>query len=134
MTDDPILAAIREIVHDELRPIRAALARIEPLVKAVMAKTVRDRIAAGLREAIAVARGEQKPARLHAEIDVKTIRGRAARANSNVGANARAAPRQNARGSCEGEAEKLARLQAGKARPGAEAAEVAALAQKQRQA
>jgi len=41
-----------------------------------MTVKARDKIAAGLREAIAVARGEEKPARLHApaEIDVKAIR------------------------------------------------------------
>ncbi len=41
-----------------------------------MTRKARDKIAAGLREAIAVARGEAKPARLHvpAEIDVKAIR------------------------------------------------------------
>lgn len=41
-----------------------------------MTRKARDKIAAGLREAIAVARGEEKPARLHvpAEIDVKAIR------------------------------------------------------------
>ena len=41
-----------------------------------MTKKARDKIAAGLREAIAVARGEEKPARLHvpAELDVKAIR------------------------------------------------------------
>jgi putative transcriptional regulator len=41
-----------------------------------MTRKARDKIAAGLREAIAVARGEEKAARLHvpAEIDVKAIR------------------------------------------------------------
>jgi putative transcriptional regulator len=41
-----------------------------------MTRKAREKIAAGLREAIAVARGEEKPARLHvpAEIDVKAIR------------------------------------------------------------
>ena len=41
-----------------------------------MTKTARDKIAAGLHEAIAVARGEAEPARLHvpAELDVKAIR------------------------------------------------------------
>lgn len=41
-----------------------------------MTRKARDKIAAGLREAIAVARGEEKPARLYvpAEIDVKAIR------------------------------------------------------------
>src|SRR5580704_15360254 len=41
-----------------------------------MTRKVRDKIAAGLREAIAVARGEEKPARMYApqEIDVKAIR------------------------------------------------------------
>src|SRR6185437_10736436 len=39
-------------------------------------KSARDKIAAGLREAIAVTRGELAPARLHlpAELDVKSIR------------------------------------------------------------
>ena len=41
-----------------------------------MTKKARDKIAAGLQEAIAVARGDAKPARLHvpAELDVKAIR------------------------------------------------------------
>ena len=41
-----------------------------------MTKNARDKIAAGLREAIAVARGEEKPARLYVppELDVKAIR------------------------------------------------------------
>jgi putative transcriptional regulator len=41
-----------------------------------MTRKARDKIAAGLREAIAVARGEEKPARMYApqEIDVKAIR------------------------------------------------------------
>ncbi len=41
-----------------------------------MTKNARDKIAEGLREAIAIARGQEKPARLHvpAEIDVKAIR------------------------------------------------------------
>jgi putative transcriptional regulator len=41
-----------------------------------MTRKARDKIAAGLREAIAVARGEERPARLYvpAEIDVKAIR------------------------------------------------------------
>jgi putative transcriptional regulator len=41
-----------------------------------MTGKARDKIAAGLREAIAIARGEDKPARLHvpAELDVKVIR------------------------------------------------------------
>ena len=41
-----------------------------------MTKKARDKIAAGLQEAIAVARGDARPARLHvpAEIDVKAIR------------------------------------------------------------
>jgi len=41
-----------------------------------MSKNARDKIAAGLREAIAVARGEEKPARLYVppELDVKVIR------------------------------------------------------------
>jgi putative transcriptional regulator len=41
-----------------------------------MTMKARDKIAAGLREAIAVARGAEKPARLYvpAEIDVKAIR------------------------------------------------------------
>ena len=41
-----------------------------------MTRKARDKIAAGLREAVAVARGEEKPARLYApgEIDVKAIR------------------------------------------------------------
>ncbi len=41
-----------------------------------MTTKARDKIAAGLREAIAVARGEEAPAQMHApqEIDVKAIR------------------------------------------------------------
>jgi putative transcriptional regulator len=41
-----------------------------------MTRKARDRIVEGLREAIAVARGEAEPARLHvpAELDVKAIR------------------------------------------------------------
>ncbi|MCV9909908.1 transcriptional regulator [Brucella sp. HL-2] len=41
-----------------------------------MSKIVFDQIAAGLEEALAVARGEKKPYKLHvpAEIDVKAIR------------------------------------------------------------
>ena len=41
-----------------------------------MTKKARDKIAAGLQEAIAVARGDARPARLHvpAELDVKAIR------------------------------------------------------------
>jgi putative transcriptional regulator len=41
-----------------------------------MTRKARDKIAAGLREAIAVAAGIEKPARLHAaaEVDVKAIR------------------------------------------------------------
>ncbi len=41
-----------------------------------MTRKARDKIAAGLREAIAIAHGEAKPARLHvpAELDVKAIR------------------------------------------------------------
>ena len=41
-----------------------------------MTKRAFDKIASGLNEAIAIARGEAKPARLHipAEIDVRTIR------------------------------------------------------------
>jgi putative transcriptional regulator len=41
-----------------------------------MTRKARDKIAVGLREAIAVVRGEEKPARLYApgEIDVKAIR------------------------------------------------------------
>ena len=41
-----------------------------------MTRKARDKIAAGLREAIAVAAGIEKPARVHApaEIDVKAIR------------------------------------------------------------
>jgi putative transcriptional regulator len=41
-----------------------------------MTKKAFDKIAAGLNDAIAVARGESKPARLHvpAELDVKAIR------------------------------------------------------------
>lgn len=41
-----------------------------------MTRKARDKIAAGLHEAIAVARGIEKPARVHAaaEIDVKAIR------------------------------------------------------------
>jgi putative transcriptional regulator len=41
-----------------------------------MTKKAFDKIAAGLKDAIAIARGEAKPARLHvpAEIDVKAIR------------------------------------------------------------
>lgn len=41
-----------------------------------MSKKAFDKIAAGLNEALAVARGEAEPARLHvpAEIDVKAIR------------------------------------------------------------
>ena len=43
-----------------------------------MSKKAFDKIAAGLSEAIAIARGDVKPARLHvpAELDVKTIRGK----------------------------------------------------------
>ena len=39
-----------------------------------MAKNTRDKIAAGLREAIAVARGEEKPARLHMPVGVDLAR------------------------------------------------------------
>lgn len=41
-----------------------------------MTKRAFDKIAAGLNEAIAIARGEEKPARLHvpSELDVKAIR------------------------------------------------------------
>lgn len=41
-----------------------------------MTKSARDKIAAGLQEAVAVARGDARPARLYvpAEIDVKAIR------------------------------------------------------------
>jgi putative transcriptional regulator len=41
-----------------------------------MTKKAFDKIAAGLNEAIAIARGEAKPARLHvpAELDIKAIR------------------------------------------------------------
>jgi hypothetical protein len=41
-----------------------------------MTRKARDKIAAGLHEAIAVARGIEKPARMHAamELDVKAIR------------------------------------------------------------
>ena len=41
-----------------------------------MTKKARDKIAAGLQEAIAVARGEAKPARLYVptELDVKAVR------------------------------------------------------------
>jgi putative transcriptional regulator len=41
-----------------------------------MSKKAFDKIAAGLNEAIAIARGEAKPARLHipAELDIKAIR------------------------------------------------------------
>ncbi len=44
-----------------------------------MATRARDKIAAELREAIAVARGEEEPARIHKpqEIDVKAIRKKA---------------------------------------------------------
>jgi len=43
-----------------------------------MTRKARDQIAEGLREAIAVARGEAEPARLHVvtEIDAKAIRAR----------------------------------------------------------
>jgi putative transcriptional regulator len=43
-----------------------------------MSRKAFDKIAAGLNDAIAIARGEAKPARLHvpAEIDVKRIRAR----------------------------------------------------------
>jgi putative transcriptional regulator len=43
-----------------------------------MSKKAFDKIAEGLTEALAIARGEAKPARLHipAEIDVKSIRSR----------------------------------------------------------
>lgn len=41
-----------------------------------MTRTARDKIAAGLQEAIAITRGEETPARLYvpAELDVKAIR------------------------------------------------------------
>ncbi len=44
-----------------------------------MAKKAFDKIASGLNEAIAIARGEEKPARLHvpSELDVKAIRRKA---------------------------------------------------------
>ena len=50
-----------------------------------MTRKARDKIAAGLREAIAVARGEAKPARLHvpAELDVKAIRKKASLSQEN---------------------------------------------------
>jgi hypothetical protein len=42
----------------------------------IMTKNVRDKIAAGLREAIAVARGEEKPARLYVPVGVDHARAR----------------------------------------------------------
>ena len=50
-----------------------------------MSKKAYDKIAEGLGEVLAIARGETEPARLHvpAEIDVKAIRGKLALSQSN---------------------------------------------------
>ncbi len=54
-----------------------------------MTRKARDKIAAGLREAIAVGRGEEQPARLYApaEIDVKAIRKKTGLSQENFAAS-----------------------------------------------
>lgn len=65
MSEDDIFALVTYIAEN-------------PLAGETMSKKAFDKIAEGLTEALAIARGEKKPARLHVppEIDVRAIRAR----------------------------------------------------------